>query len=83
MKKLLLLLLSTSALWSDTLVSGFSTFDTNMVPFNSETSFHLVLTGGPITSFDVFHEYQMGAKGASNQDFTSSFSFQPVPYFAV
>ena len=83
MKKLILLLLSTSALWSDTLVSGSSTFDAGVVPYNSNTSFDLVLSGGDVTSFDAFHGYQIGAKGASNQDFTSSFSFQPVPYFAV
>jgi hypothetical protein len=79
----LLSLFSTSALRSDTLVSGGSTYDTNIVPFNSETSFNLALTGGDITSLAVFHEYQIGAKGASNQDFTSSFSFGPVPYYAV
>jgi hypothetical protein len=83
MKKLFVLLFATSALWSDTLVSGSSTYDTNVVPFNSETSFNLVLTGGDITSLEVFHGYQQGAKGNSDQNFTTGFFLEPVPPMEV
>jgi hypothetical protein len=83
MKKLFVLLFATSALWSDTLVSGSSTYDTNIVPFNSETSFDLVLTGGDITSLDVFHGYQQGAKGNSDQNFTTGLFIEPVPPMEV
>jgi hypothetical protein len=84
MKKLILLLFAASSVWANTIVGGNFFYDSGIVPYNSNTGFNLTLSGGPISSFDVTHGYQQGAKGAYPADYTSgSFSFQPIDPQAI
>ena len=68
-----------------TILSGSSSYQTGVPPYisTSSTSFNLALSGGPISSIDVSHFYQQGAKGNSGANFTSTFTFAPIPYYAV